>query len=151
MSAQNIEQDFPKLRSIGYEITSGETTDYNCFAWAAHETSNWWSPLPLTGYFWPEGLPRNTLVSTFVELYKRKGGFVPCENGESEKGFEKIALFGDAEGNVTHTARMTVTGKWTSKLGVMEDIEHGTLEAIEGPDYGTVIAFLKRPVLQRDD
>jgi hypothetical protein len=151
MSAEEIEGDFPKLRSDAYEITSPETTDYNCFAWAAHDTTQWWSPLPLRGYYWPDQLPRNTGVQTFVELYNRVAQFVPCENGLLEQGFEKVALYVNVNGNVTHAARQTASGSWTSKLGVMEDIEHQTLSAIEdggvgASDYGRVAQFLKRPL-----
>jgi len=37
-----------------------------------------------------------------------------------------------------HTRR-----NWTSKLGVMEDIEHFTVTGLEGGDYGKVVAFSK--------
>src|SRR5260221_9996185 len=124
MSAQDIESDFPKLRREGYQITSPDTTDYNCFAWASHDALKWWSPLPICGYFWPAQVPRNTTLSAFVELYKHEGEFVPCENGALEEGFEKVALYMNAAGNITHAARQKASGVWASKLGTMEDIEH---------------------------
>src|SRR2546423_566142 len=98
MSAQEIDSDFPKLRQEGYEVTSEETTNYNCFAWAAHDTARWWSPMPLLGYYWPDALPRDTTVQTFIELYRREGAFAPCEDGSQEEGFEKIALYVNADG-----------------------------------------------------
>src|SRR5438552_15932161 len=59
MPARDIESDFPKLRGEDYRITSDHTTDYNCFAWAAHDTADWWSPIPLAGYYWPDQIARN--------------------------------------------------------------------------------------------
>lgn len=151
MSAQDLESDFPKLRGEGYEITSADTTEYNCFAWAAHDTADWWSPLPISGYYWPANVPRNTASQTFLDLYRCEGGFIPCEDGKLEAGFEKVALYANVGGQVTHAARQTPSGVWTSKLGVMEDIEHRTLKVLEDDgvaedDYGKVQRFLKRPI-----
>ena len=56
MPAQDIESSFPKLRKERYEIASEETTDYNCFAWAAHDTTDcgllcqWLDTIGLTEY-----------------------------------------------------------------------------------------------------
>jgi hypothetical protein len=36
------------------------------------------------------------------------------------------------------------SGTWSSKLGVSEDIEHATLEGLEGVIYGKVVRILKR-------
>jgi hypothetical protein len=36
------------------------------------------------------------------------------------------------------------TGKWTSKLGDWDDIEHDTLEALEAAFYGRVAQIMKR-------
>lgn len=44
----------------------------------------------------------------------------------------------------THVARQLTDGKWTSKLGQLEDIVHSTVDAIAGSDYGEVIQFMKR-------
>ena len=37
-----IERDFPNLLTTGYEITSPDTIDYNCIAWAAEDNERWW-------------------------------------------------------------------------------------------------------------
>jgi hypothetical protein len=39
-----IEQNHPNLAIAGYKITSPDTTDYNCIAWAAGSTEEWWWP-----------------------------------------------------------------------------------------------------------
>jgi hypothetical protein len=46
----------------------------------------------------------------------------------------------------THAARSLPNGRWTSKLGNGEDIEHITLAVLEGDLYGKVRVFLKRQV-----
>jgi hypothetical protein len=136
MSAQDIEDEFPTLQREGYAITSVDTTDYNCFAWAMHDDSEWWSPIKTNGYYWPEGrIPRNTDLDTFIALYGYEGGFVPCQTGDYEPGHEKIALYADHQRQVTHVARQKPGGLWTSKLGSKEDIDHQTLRGLE--DDGT--------------
>lgn len=62
-----------------------------------------------------------------------------------KKVFEKLALYGSAM-MYTHAARQLPDGKWTSKLGQLEDITHTTTEAIEGGDYGEVVQYMKRPL-----
>jgi hypothetical protein len=59
-------------------------------------------------------------------------------------GLEKVALYADANGCPTHVARQLPNGRWTSKLGELEDIEHD-LPALEGDLYGSVTLVLKRP------
>jgi hypothetical protein len=49
-------------------------------------------------------------------------------------------------GQPTHAAKQMESGKWSSKLGDWEDVEHATLEALEGDFYGKVAQILKRPV-----
>ena len=69
-------------------------------------------------------------------------GYEPCERGDLEPGFEKVAIFADDEGP-THAARQLDNGRWTSKLGSMEDIEHA-LEGLAGSEYGRVVRYLRR-------
>jgi hypothetical protein len=88
----------------------------------------------------PREVSCNAFVAAFLTL-----GYAACADESVEPGFEKVALFADPEGVPTHAARQLPTGRWTSKLGQSEDIEH-ELRALEGPIYGTVVAILKRPV-----
>jgi len=62
-----------------------------------------------------------------------------------EVGFEKVALFADAQGLPLHAARQLSDGRWTSKLGEQEDIEHA-LRDLEGVAYGNVALVMKRPL-----
>jgi hypothetical protein len=152
MPDQDIERDFPKLAADGWKKTSQATSDYNCFAFALHDQDHWYSPLPICGYCWPaDEIPRNATLQTMIELYRYEGGFEPCEDGDYQEGFEKIALYVNQAGNVTHAARQVDSRTWTSKLGNLADIEHPLLSSLEDAgtkrnDYGSVARFLKRPV-----
>ncbi len=146
MPASDIEREFPALRGSDYQITSPKTSDYNCFAWALHTNDEWYSPVSIAGYYWPPNLSRNAEMTTMLNLFHQEGGFEPCEDGSFEEGFEKIALY-FCDGIVTHAARQLSSGRWTSKLGSMEDIEH-SLEMLEGDSrtgYGKIARYLKRP------
>jgi hypothetical protein len=80
------------------------------------------------------------VVAVFLAL-----GFSPCSDGNSETGYEKVAVYG-IDGEYTHVARQLPSGKWTSKLGALEDIEHDTLEGLIGTEYGPVERLLRRKV-----
>ncbi|NET26084.1 hypothetical protein [Okeania sp. SIO1I7] len=45
----------------------------------------------------------------------------------------------------THAVRQLANGKWASKLGWLEDIEH-ELDALNGDRYGVVGQILKRSI-----
>ena len=64
-------------------------------------------------------------------------GYERCFDDGFEPAFEKVAIFVDQSGVPSHAARQLPTGKRTSKLGRMEDIEH-ELRALEGGAYGSV-------------
>jgi hypothetical protein len=130
--------DFPRLTPGNHRVTSSPTPDYNCIAWAAHDTARWWEP----GVFWPVpagGYGPDVLEAAFLAL-----GSEPCPDGGAEAGWEKVALYA-AGPFYTHAARQLPSGAWTSKLGRLEDIEHDTAEAVAGGVYGDVYRFLRRP------
>lgn len=149
MAKDIIELSFPNLAPTGYHITSVETPDYNCIAWAAHDANNWWWPCHFNGYFWPDGVKKAVTVQNFIAAFKLFG-FDPCNNAEWESGFEKVAIYVDQNGEPTHMARQLASGTWTSKLGEMEDIEHNHLTGLEGNIYGSVAQILKRPITFSD-
>ena len=137
---------FPNLAAADYTITSPATTRYNCIAWAARDTLRWWWPDPMGVGYWPLGVKRSETCQAFVAAYGTQG-FMLCSDGALEPGIEKIALFGTGPaGNETptHAALQLDTGKWTSKLGNFEDIEHSPVEAVSGPKYGAVVYYLAR-------
>ena len=143
MSSQNIEYNFPALQKHGYSITSPPTPNYNCIAWAAGDPNKWWWPVHVNGYYWPPNLPRIIDLDIFIDAFKSLG-YSPCGSSELEIGFEKVAVYTDKNGKPTHAARQLPSGRWTSKLGNLEDIEHNALMGVEGKIYGNVAKILKR-------
>ncbi|HEX9430593.1 MAG TPA: hypothetical protein VF944_09465, partial [Candidatus Bathyarchaeia archaeon] len=91
-------------------------------------------------------IPEKVTIQTFLDAFATRG-FSPCTpNGQPEVGYHKIALFAKEDGTVMHAARLEDgKTKWKSKLGPAEDIEHA-LEGLEGPCYGKVVEFLRKPV-----
>lgn len=137
----------PNLHPNSYQITSPSTPDYNCIAWGVEEDDRWWDPTDPDEY-WPEGVPRELTLAAFVQVYQAFG-YAPCESFELELGFQKLAIYtkpdGQPDGQPTHVARQLPSGRWTSKMGRLEDIEH-EFNALEGFYYEAVAQILKRPV-----
>lgn len=137
-----IEQDHPSLATIGYELTSPDTIDYNCVAWAAEEDDVWWWPDPFLESYWPRDVPREETLEAFIKAFQTLN-YEPCETSEIETGFQKIAIY-VLNNKPTHVARQLSNGKWTSKLGSNEDIEYNNLAGLEGDKYGQVACVMKR-------
>ncbi len=139
-----LEDLFPRLSSNEYQITSPKTIDYNCIAWAAGDTQQWWWPGEgLDNDYWPPGVPRERTQEAFVAAFATLG-YVVCDSEDFEAGYEKIALFADADGP-THASRQLANGRWSSKLGKLEDIEHW-LHDLEGNVYGKVAVVMRREI-----
>ena len=141
MTAEEIAEIFPNLKN--YQITSPADYHYNCIAWAAGDTKNWWQPSDSPYFFWLRDDKSDSLencIQTFSIL-----GYKEETDSSFEPEFEKVALYSDADGLPSHAARQKGDGFWTSKLGEAEDIEHDTPEALEGEAYGKVKIILKRP------
>ena len=138
---EKIERLFPKLLSGGFRVTSDSSDKYNCFAWAGGNDHQWWEP---SGeHDWPEGVLRDYSLRAYTQLYSLLG-FVPCNSVQLEDGYEKVAIFVLDADEPSHAARQLLDGRWTSKIGDMEDIEHA-LRDLEGDLYGTVALILSRP------
>lgn len=143
--------DWPNLNAHNARITSPETPDYNCLAFSAGRLDQWWEPYVIPpkepGKYWLDGVhPDNTPEDWTAVL--ATVGFEPCKDSCLEPGWVKVALYAKSS-SVTHAARQLRDGRWTSKLGVFEDIEHDDLSVLEGALYGTVRLFLRRP--RRDE
>jgi hypothetical protein len=138
-----LETIFPSLAREGYAATSPASTEYNCIAWAANRTDTTWWPDPLGAGYWPGGVSRVETLEAFYQAFESIGYF-RCTDGRLEAGFEKVALYA-LGGQPKHAARQLTDGRWTSKLGRYLDISH-TLGGLEGPVYGQVTGYLKRPV-----
>jgi hypothetical protein len=89
-------------------------------------------------------VPREVTLDGFRAAFATLG-YVACPGQDLEPGFERIALFANDRLVPKHAARQLPSGRWTSKLGKLEDIEHA-LHDLEGTLYGTVVLFMKRPL-----
>ena len=141
----NLEAIFPGLQGANYLITSPAETQYNCVAWAIGTTADWWWPDAASQFFWPAGITRDLTLPAFEELFAAHG-YVVCQLDALEPGFEKIAVFATPDHRPQHAARQLASGRWTSKLGMLEDIEHD-LHHLAGGIYGSVVLLMKRPDL----
>jgi hypothetical protein len=133
---------FPGLRGSGYQITSAADRKYNCVAWAAGDVQQWWWPDPGGVGFWPPAALRLETVAALQQLFELLGYSAGSDEG-LEAQVEKVAIFSTAQGSPTHMARQLANGRWTSKLGEREDIEHA-LRDLEGAEYGVVVLIMKR-------
>jgi hypothetical protein len=93
------------------------------------------NPYHYRGYF-------HTFPGRTIKVYE-KLGYIVCNDNGLEIGFEKIALY-HLDGEYMHAARQLPNGRWTSKLGFLEDIEHDTLSGLEDGEYGVVKCVMKR-------
>ncbi|MCC3406489.1 MAG: hypothetical protein JGK17_13045 [Microcoleus sp. PH2017_10_PVI_O_A] len=139
-----FEFKWPNLSRTDYQVTSPKSQEYNCFAWAAGEDDRWWQPIPGEQFYWPEGVPQEETLEAYIQSYQTLR-YEICIGDRLEVGYQKIAIYVDSNGIPTHAARQLANGKWTSKLGWLEDIEH-ELDGLTGDRYGVVGQILKRAV-----
>lgn len=144
MVEPSLEDVFPGLRSQPYQIKSPRDDRYNCIAFAVGDDRNWWWPDAAGEDAWPTGVARIETVDAFRDAFATLG-YVVCDDDQLEPGYERIALFALA-GVPKHAARQLPSGRWVSKLGPSEDIEH-RLHDLTGMVYGTVVLVMKRPVI----
>jgi hypothetical protein len=134
--------DFPRLTRENHRITSPADPEYNCIAWSVGDTTRWYQP----GRFWPIPASADDAGLGVLEQMFLAMGYRDCGCDDSlEPGFEKVALYGYGL-YYTHAARQLPSGKWTSKLGPQQDIEHDTPHDVSGPAYGEVAQVMKRPI-----
>jgi len=130
-----IDEEFP---GVDYRITSEQDNYYNCIAWAAGYNDDWWSHDEDYRWIGERGPGIQNLVSLFNAL-----GYAECNSDLPEAGYVKVALYAK-EGNWTHAARQLENGRWTSKLGIYEDIEHAAPQDLCGGLYGQVHSVMRR-------
>jgi len=145
-----IDEIFPALAKGGFRITSPVDKRYNCIAHAAGDLANWWWPLPadVRDVYWPAGATRGETLTAFQDAFSSVG-FVACDNDDVESGFEKVALFANDQNIPLHAARQQANGRWISKLGEREDIEHA-LRDLVGEAYGAVALIMKRALSKNE-
>jgi hypothetical protein len=145
MSFEKLENVFPNLKKEGYRVTSEAAIEYNCIAWAIEKDDLVWWPDSMDLYAWPQNVAREEQLTAFTAFFGQFG-YEICDSENLEPGFEKVALYVDEYGRGTHSAKQLKNGKWTSKLGPDEDIEHNTLTGLAGSKLGVIGQILKRPI-----
>jgi len=132
---------FPQLTPGSYRKLGGPTAQYNCIAWAAGKIDEHWWPGQVPQSYWPPGIPADTSLNAFIHLF-RSLEYDICDSSTFQRRYEKVAIFVKNQ-HVTHAARQVWSGRWTSKLGPWELIEHD-LEAVAGIEYGNVEQIMRR-------
>lgn len=133
-----IEQSLPNLRpSENFEFSSLQDEDYNCVAWASGRDDGW------TQFYDASGRAIRT-PERYVQHFLEMGYDEVSPNGDFENGINKIAIYINTNRNhFKHVARQLPNGKWASKLGDWEDIEHSSAEDLLG-FYGDKIIYLQK-------
>jgi len=144
MNIYNPQRFFKAFPRLDKSVSPASPYDpkYNCIAWALGMNDRCWWPKPPDGY-WPLGVSEETKISAFEAMFAIFG-YEQCDSGRLEAQYEKIALYA-RNGIPTHAARQLRNGRWTSKCGSDIDIEH-KLKDLEGPAYGKVALFFRRPL-----
>jgi hypothetical protein len=137
----HLERLFPSLSESGYSKSSERDPEYNCFAFAVHDTKQYWQKVAVHGYYWP--LERDDRLEDWIEAL-RLNNFKVTNDWNLEAGFERVCIYVNDAGSPEHVARQLESGSWTSKIGRDEDIEHLTLDGLKGKEYGELKIMMKR-------
>ena len=139
-----IEKTWPNLNEENGLPISRDDAFYNCLAFAVDDpTKKWWPVESDDAYDWPESFPKEETRESFIRALHDFWGYDECAGGNFEDGYVKIAIY-EKDNEPKHFAKQLPNGRWASKLGGLEDIEHTTLEALEDGDYGKVVAYMRK-------
>ena len=133
---------FPKLASEDFEIVGEPTTEYNCIAYAAGDTTQWWWP-DGTNY-WPPWATLDDRTDSLKDAFSGIG-YELCDDGHVEEGYQKAALY-EVEGRFQHASVQMPNGSWRSKMGEGPVIEHRSPESLSGGMYGDATTYMRRAV-----
>ena len=137
---------FPRLRHnvMDVAITSRIDFGYNCVAWALDRTDRWWQPGSGHPFrYWPNPNADSKLDS-YLHMFADYGYSV-CVDANLEENFSKIVIYVDSQGGFLHVAKQLDSGAWSSKCGGESDITHRTPYVLEGPEYGKIWGYMRRP------
>jgi hypothetical protein len=142
-----VESQFPKLKRRPYIITSSKTPIYNCVAWAVDDIQQWWEYGAITSLgiptYWPPGYPAGDTVADVSNVLQGVFHYTLTTDRRARLGTERVAIYGYPDRNFAHIARQLESGRWSSKLGELYDLEHA-LNDLEGRVYGRVMTILER-------
>jgi hypothetical protein len=145
MTREDLEERFPKLKDSRYTIRSPEDPRYNCIAFAVGDQTQWWEQGARLCY-WPPGVKEGDTLESWIRVFELCG-YSKTESSDLEPAAEKVAIYVDLDTTPTHVAKQSRSGVWMSKLGKGYDIEHESLDTLEGDqvdEYGIVAQVLKR-------
>ena len=141
---ERVSRLLPDLREgFSFEFTSPADPNYNCLSWALSHTFSPFENAKGAFWAWPN-IPDDT-AEGWAQVCQIHG-FVRADSTAFVRGYEKIAILQDEEGDL-HACRQDRTGWWKSKLGdIGPDIDHDGLDCLE-PAYGKVVIVLckRRP------
>ena len=113
-------------------------------AFANQDERHWWQA-GLNGgrYHWPEKIPDT--LDGWTQIFIDQG-FEVTNFREIEEGFEKVAIYIDFRDLLPSHVSFSDGVAWKSKLGRSVDIEHLSLDLLEGDqawEYGIVERVLQ--------
>jgi len=69
--SEHLQALFPGLQSSPFRVTSPADGKYNCIAWAANDSSDWWWPTGDAPPVWPSTVVRELTLDAFTALLPR--------------------------------------------------------------------------------
>ena len=133
--------EFPNLYNEGCEVVDRPSVRYNCIAYAAGDTGQWW--WPDEDNHWPPWATRDERMDSLVEAFVGLG-YERCDDSDPEDGYQKVALYGFQD-QFEHAALQMPSGRWRSKMGQGPVIEHRNPESLAGGMYGNPTVYMRRP------
>lgn len=133
-------QTFPRLSGEGFKIVEQESDRYNCIAYAAGDTTNWWWPNGID--YWPPWATVDSKIESLKEVFAGLE-YEQCDNSSFEDGYEKVALY-EIHGRFEHAAVQMPNGRWRSKMGKGPVIEHISPESLSDGMYGNPTIYMRR-------
>lgn len=147
LTAAELEAKLPKLRRGNYKHTSDATPRYNCVAFANDFDRKWWQfGFYGSRYYWPP--ETSDTLDGWTKIFTDQDYELTTNRGV-EQGFEKIAIYVDLRDMLPGHIAKSDGRVWKSKLGRYQDIEHASLDLLEGDqqcEYGIVERILKRAI-----
>ena len=140
----DLRRAFPNLTPENHAVASPRTDEYNCIAFAAGNQKSLVVARSGRSVVLAAEAAREESVAAFRRAFSSLG-YEPVRRLEPEPGYEKVAIYAIG-GTPTHAARQLPNGRWASKLGELEDIEHATLDVLVGTVYGDVAIIVRRGV-----
>ena len=132
--------EFPKLYGEGFEITDQPSERYNCIAYAAGDTDEWWWPDGIN--YWPPWATLDKRMESLEEVFAGLG-YERCNDSSLEGSYQKVALY-EVQGEFQHAAIQMPNGRWRSKMGQGPVIEHRNPGSLSGGMYGDSAAYMRR-------